>query len=527
MEFLINLIYFFIDAFSYWFMIVWRLINRPDPVQQLKQGMLEAKSYEAWALKAAELDFFLGNDVWRESPASRFYDYKYIYQKLQHLKRVRENNDVDAMLYLLRSGLIRNLAGLGNPRLYSRSYLGTKNLIEEYLCTVVDAFEYIADNNFPDLSRQSKLNFFSDARQCFGRSALLLYGGSSFGLFHLGVAKSLNENGLLPRIICGSGVGNLMAALICTCTDEELINLFKPNGINLGAFAKAPLQGTVWRKIHQLLRHGYFMDIRVLEEYVRSNVGDITFEEAYKRTKRILNITVFSSRRYEVPQLLNYLSAPNVLIRSAACASVAMFGLYDQIDLLAKDRKGNIISWGSVKWRKWSDTTSVEGESVLARISELYNVNHFILSQGNPFVAPFLPKGLYHWGDTLWFRFGIVFMAEIHHRLTQLDKLGIIPKSLRGLVDERVSGDITIVPQIFLSDFGKLLSNPTRALVDHWIERGESSTWPHLSLIRARCLIELALDRIYLRLKNSGQGAGSRMYGRENISIVKRHKSMH
>ncbi|RUS34040.1 hypothetical protein BC938DRAFT_482710 [Jimgerdemannia flammicorona] len=35
--------------------------------------------------------------------------------------------------------------------------------------------------------------------------------------------------------------------------------------------------------------------------------------EAYAKTKRILNISVSSTRKFEVPQLLNYLTAPNVV----------------------------------------------------------------------------------------------------------------------------------------------------------------------------------------------------------------------
>jgi TAG lipase/lysophosphatidylethanolamine acyltransferase len=34
--------------------------------------------------------------------------------------------------------------------------------------------------------------------------------------------KTLNEHGLLPRVICGSAVGALMASLICIHTDDEL-----------------------------------------------------------------------------------------------------------------------------------------------------------------------------------------------------------------------------------------------------------------------------------------------------------------
>lgn len=55
------------------------------------------------------------------------------------------------------------------------------------------------------------------------------------------------------------------------------------------------------------------MDMKVLQECVRTNVGDLTFEEAYVRSKRVLNISVSSSRTQEVPQLLNYLTAPNVV----------------------------------------------------------------------------------------------------------------------------------------------------------------------------------------------------------------------
>ena len=54
---------------------------------------------------------------------------------------------------------------------------------------------------------------------------------------------------------------------------------------------------------------------------------------------------VSSVRTNEVPRLLNYLTAPNVLIRSAACASCAITGLYDTVPLLAKDDAGNVVRW--------------------------------------------------------------------------------------------------------------------------------------------------------------------------------------
>jgi len=62
---------------------------------------------------------------------------------------------------------------------------------------------------------------------------------------------------------------------------------------------------------------GALFDAQVLKEALKDNIGDVTFQEAYNRTRRILNITVSTSATFEMPRLLNYLTAPNVLIWSA------------------------------------------------------------------------------------------------------------------------------------------------------------------------------------------------------------------
>jgi TAG lipase/lysophosphatidylethanolamine acyltransferase len=51
-------------------------------------------------------------------------------------------------------------------------------------------------------------------------------------------------------------------------------------------------------------------------------------------------------------------------------------------------------------------------------------------------------------------------------------------------------------------DYRIVFSNPTAAALDHWILKGEQATWPKLALIRNRCAIELALDRILLQLRH-------------------------
>jgi TAG lipase/lysophosphatidylethanolamine acyltransferase len=214
------------------------------------------------------------------------------------------------MKLLIRSGLLRNLGGILDSRLYTKSVLGTKDVIEEYLeevCLTLDCL--LADTK---ANPHTQRELFVEVSQSFGHTALLLHGGATFGLYHLGVVKALFEEGLLPKVISGSSVGALIAALVCIHTNDELPSLFVPGGIDLQAFASKNSTGSIRRKITRLLTKGYLLDVKVLEDCVQSNLGDITFLEAFEKTGMILNIVVSSSKN-EIPRVLNYLTSPNVV----------------------------------------------------------------------------------------------------------------------------------------------------------------------------------------------------------------------
>lgn len=273
----------------------------------------------------------------RQNPTSKYYDYRLIHDRLNSIVLAKEEGDILQLVNLLRSGLVRNLGNISAPRLFNRAFAGTKTLIEEYISQIVFAINYVAtlpttpgaDGNgvIPGFNSQAKLDLFHDTRQAFGRSTLVLQGGAIFGLCHLGVVKALYLRGLLPRIITGTATGALIAALVGIHTEDELLEFVNGNGIDLTAFAGRNKGGadqdkysqpdswwsTLSRRVRRFFREGYFLDVTVLEECVRANVGDLTFEEAYNRTKRVLNITVATTGRGGVPNLLNYLTAPNVV----------------------------------------------------------------------------------------------------------------------------------------------------------------------------------------------------------------------
>ncbi|KAK0729084.1 acyl transferase/acyl hydrolase/lysophospholipase [Apiosordaria backusii] len=390
------------------------------------------------------------------------------------------------------------------------------------------------------MSTQAKLDFIHDTRQAFGRTALVLQGGAIFGLCHLGVVKALFLRGLLPRIIVGTATGALIAALVAVHSEEELPRVLKGEGIDLSAFSKQGqvdpvkhnqgLRESVWsrwatlvRRVQRFRREGYFLDVKVLEECIKSNIGDLTFEEAYHRSKRVLNITVVTAGHGGVPTLLNYLTAPNVLIWTAAVASNAStptFYGHRQTKILCKDSQGNIVPWkpaNTVDFNHWTNVSYTEQESPLLRIAELFNVNHFIVSQARPYLIPFLQSDM-HGPSLVETRnktmSGMAFVIrmvglEIRHRLRQLDTLQLLPAGIRRfLVDERVPGaSMMLVPEVTAGDFVRLMETPTKETLEYWILRGERSVWPAVAALKIRCAVEEELDRAYQvarRLKAGG-----------------------
>ncbi|KAI4867526.1 hypothetical protein F4820DRAFT_456917 [Hypoxylon rubiginosum] len=535
-----------LEVVLFWYRKLWGRWTSKNPIDEWLHALRHAEVYEDWEHAALQLDNLNELNLWRNNPSSHHYDWMLINDRLDSIVEARESNDLQSLVDLVRSGLVRNLGNITAPRLYNRAFAGTKYLIEEYIMQVAGAVEDInqrvatpAHDKYAHtytLSTQRKLDFLHDSRQAFGRSTLVLQGGAMFGLCHLGVVKALFLRGLLPRIITGTATGALIASLVAIHTQDELPNVLKGDGINLSAFevrgrqaqegrhSWAPFGGANWetllRRIQRFWREGYFLDVKVLEECVKANVGDLTFEEAYNRSKRVLNITVATAEQEGIPALLNYITAPNVLIWTAAVASNASTpSLYGsrQTTVLCKDVNGKIVPWAPANtYRAWAHASDKERKSPLSRVAQLFNVNHFIVSQARPYLIPFLESDMH--GPSLFtarhkraqmtghlFR---VIGLEVRHRLRQLDTLGLLPTSIRKfLVDEEVpAASMTLVPKVTARDFVRLLETPTRETLDYWISRGEHSVWPAVCALTIRCAVEYEIESAYQRARSLKAG---------------------
>ena len=137
--------------------------------------------------------------------------------------------------------------------------------------------------------------------------------------------KVLLQSQLLPRIVCGSSVGSIVAAVLGCHTTEALIEwIGHMESIDLGFFSSS----SVRQFVGSLLMKGHMHDGDYLCEKLQELLGDLTFLEAYEKTGRVLNVVVCSANADEPARVLNYLTAPQVLVWSAVAASSAFPGLF-------------------------------------------------------------------------------------------------------------------------------------------------------------------------------------------------------
>lgn len=486
-------------------------VKKEERRQILVLRMKNAETMEQWRLAAKELDILEGNEEWKLDNSSSDFDAPLIQQYLKQLDDARTNRDIKKMLNLVRSALSREVGNISNVKLYKHSHIGTKYLIERYIDSTLETIRALVEmskHSLPDgLQPKDILEQVVCARQAFGRSALLLSGGATFGMNHVGVLKALYEEKLLPRIISGASAGSIVCAVLCTRTDEEIPTLLRefPYG-DLAVFEEEGKEDSIIDRIRRLLTHGAWIDIKHLVRVMRSLLGDMTFQEAYNRTRRILNICVSSASVYELPRLLNYVTSPNVMIWSAVAASCSVPFLFSAAQLLVKNPiTGEKELWNPTPQR-WIDG-SVDNDLPMTRLAEMFNVNHFIVSQVNPHVVPFLAKDDVAITEEAkkgsdsgpgWV-YTLTHLAkdEAMHRMHMLAELGIFPNLVtkaRSVLSQKYSGDITILPDIDYKDFPRMLKNPTPEFMIQACLGGQRATWPKVSRIRNHCAVELELD---------------------------------
>ena len=469
----------------------------------LAADMRHARSYEEWRHAATSFEAAAGLDRWRADPRSDHYHHDLIRQQLDSLKRKRAAGRVEEVVDHLHESLHRNLGDVGSSELYAVAPTGTKRLIEEYLAETEATIVGLVDGDIPGWPVRRKLEVLSRALANFGRTALLLSGGATLGFYHLGVVKALWQAQLLPDVMSGASMGAMIASGVCCRTDAELDALFADPVPDIQRM------GLEWRTLFGMLRERSMMKPETLLGVIEANCGRYTFEEAQARSGRTLNISVSPTRISQKPRILCHLTSPTVLVSSAALASSAVPGIFPPVTLT--QRRGD-EERSYIETETWIDG-SFGGDLPMMRMSRLHNVNHFIVSQTNPHVVPFL-SGSSQQGVTS-FAMGVAVGAmrtqgmqamQVARTVAGLTPLKGAMDLVMSLAQQEYRGDIDIHPRFEPLQYRKIFRNPTPEDLAHFVLEGERATWPKLAMIRDQTRVARCLQRCARRLEERLEG---------------------
>lgn len=356
--------------------------------QRLRLQLSAQKNYADWFEAAQALDTHLGNEAWKQVDEYAYYDHLMIHKVVSQLRAARKDTEYEAshgrtgadgvsaieeLRFLLEACVKNNFAGVENPRIYSETYSGTKNLVQEYIDEVHTCIKLLLETQ--QMDTEAKYQHFKHLDTNFGRTALCLSGGATFAYYHFGVVKALLDNDVLPELITGTSGGALVAGLVATRTDEELKQLLVPA---LAHQIRACHEGfTTW--VLRWWRTGARFDTldwaKQCSWFCR---GSTTFREAYERTGRILNVSCVPSDPHSPTILANYLTCPDCVIWSAVLASAAVPGILNPVVLMTKRRDGTLAPYSF--GHKWKDG-SLRTDIPIKALNLHFNVNFTVVSQ--------------------------------------------------------------------------------------------------------------------------------------------------
>ncbi|KAK5136215.1 hypothetical protein LTR08_003822 [Meristemomyces frigidus] len=486
--------------------------------QRLRKRLGEQTSFEDWVESAKQLDRHLGNDKWKQDDEYAYYDSKTIRRVTEQMRKFRQKAEaeerggggkaggqrpVEELRALVEACVKNNFGGYENPRLYSETYYGTKDLVQQYVDEVSSSLKFLLSGQ--QLTPEEKRHLSKQLNN-FGRTALCLSGGATFAYYHFGIAKALLDADLLPDIITGTSGGALVAALLATRTNEELKSLLIPAlAYRITACSESFLTwGPRWWRTG-----ARFDSVNWAKRCAWFCRGSLTFLEAYERTGRVLNVSCVPSDPHSPTILANYLTAPDCVVWSAVLASAAVPGILNPVVLMRKNRDGRLepYSFG----HKWKDG-SLRTDIPLKSLNLHFNVNFSIVSQVNPHINLFffssrgsVGRPVTHRRGRGW-RGGFLGSAmeqyiklDLNKWLKVLRHLELLPRPLGQDWSEiwlqRFSGTITIWPKSVMSDFYHILSDPTMQRLARMIHIGQLAAWPKLKFIANRMAIEKIIEQ--------------------------------
>lgn len=523
--------------------------------RSLHRKMKRAKSYAEWCSYAEKLDEIERRQDWKDTEADRNYHPRVVRAAVDKLRAARLSGDLRGLVNVIRPCLVKNFGGIMNFEMYTQAHCGTKKLIEEFITELEASLLHLTDqarvafaenededeaaspgDRFDEqglqrLEQQTLLwDFARTSVQAYGRTSLLLSGGAALGFYHLGILRALLAEGLLPTVLCGTSMGSIVLSFLASRTDEEALQelremeaLYHQCGPEGG-----PMYGSKLWKMGQILQRGYIYEIEDMAKHLEWFTQGMTFQEAYNKTGRAINITCTPRKTTAVhglpPLLLNHITAPHVTITSAVLASSCVPCLIPAVPLMERCPDGTLRHYEGVQGhageagRESLDMVSMrdgsfESDVPVQAMGCFFNCHFNIVSQVNPHIVPFFFNSKGAIGRPIrwpWVRHRGGFLASVIECWCKEDMLKLLRVmkttgtlfSIFGvdwgyLFLQEQQGDITIVPNATVYDFWRMVDNiGSMQELEDKLRKSERATWRHFAIIRNRMRIEKALGAL-------------------------------
>ena len=504
------------------FVVAWEFALRGHRAAHAR--LAAARTYDEWLAAATDLDRLEG----KAGVSAGGYDRDLVERLRDELqagvwetaRQPASSRDASRLRRALLNVCVPNLAGLDDERHYAMNHAGVNRDIEEYLKQVIGALRRMRDT--PLLKPEAKRRLFRRLMHNYGRTALCLSGGASNGYYHLGVIRALARQGLVPRIISGSSAGSLIGSLLCSRTDEELLAALEPDWTKR---LFTPCEEPIWVKITRFLRTGVVFDAEIWRAKMNAitHDADLTFLESYRRTGRVMNISVFDGSR--TSKLLSYQNAPNVVMSSAVLCSSAVPKLLPKGELFQKEPSGEVHPYHAMG-QFWADG-SFKDDIPLDELHKRFRVNYSVVSQVEPHVIPFYfqhrgsagspssHRGGHGWrGGFLSAYLEHFWKLDMKKWLTILRDFDLLPRVFGVdwgfLFLQKIKGCVTIVPKFNIWDCVNLISDPGDRM-HHYTLEGERVTWKKIGMLRNRNMIERELANCLKHLAAESDDEGGMM----------------
>ncbi|KAI5476279.1 patatin-like phospholipase domain containing protein [Pseudohyphozyma bogoriensis] len=541
---LLGIIFFIIFLQFLCYLAVRQIVNLVEWVSawrgyrgKLRMALRNATTYDEWKERALALDNYDTRGDWKRSPPFAYYDSALIRKVVRSLRELREKDDYEGVRTVLEVALRSNFAGVESFRLYSETFYGTKELVEDYVARSV---EFMREAPTSVLSLDEKSRFFRRTAKNLGATALCLSGGASFGYYHFGVVRALLDANLLPRVITGTSAGAIVAAFICTRTDDELKEMLIPAIADRITACEEPFRvwasrawktGARFDTVEWARKASFFCMVRAfclleIDKQFKLNPtfqGSMTFKEAYERTGRILNVSVIPFDQHSPTKLLNYLTTPDVVIYTAVIASAAVPGILNPVVLLTKDKDGHV---GPSALQGKHKDGSLRVDIPLQSLHLLYNVNFSIVSQVNPHIHlfHFAPRGapgrpVSHRRGKGWRGGYLLSAAEQFLKLELTKNFRFAGQNWSAVFLQKFEGT---GPSVW--DWVRILSDPDRDELARMMRVGAAVTWPKIKMIENRMKVERQLDLGREEVLRAQEKAGTTMHRESSNDILTRAK---